>query len=144
MSTMASQFTSPTVGHACLLKRLLRRRSKKTSKLRVTDLWAGNSPLTGEFPAQMASNAENVTIWWRHHGYDRVRRAVFQISRFRINFDDQMTSFKMDEEISQNLATFRVFVCTYLRNAFPAHNQQTFVLLSQTLVLIAKNKDHAL
>ena len=23
--------------------------------------------VTGEFPAQMASNAENVSIWWRHH-----------------------------------------------------------------------------
>ena len=23
---------------------------------------------TGEFPAQMASNAENVSIWWRHPG----------------------------------------------------------------------------
>ena len=23
---------------------------------------------TGEFPAQMASNEENVSIWWRHHG----------------------------------------------------------------------------
>ena len=22
----------------------------------------------GEFPAQMVSNAENVSIWWRHHG----------------------------------------------------------------------------
>ena len=22
---------------------------------------------TGEFPAQMASNAENISIWWRHH-----------------------------------------------------------------------------
>ena len=32
----------------------------KTSKLRVTGLCAGNSPVTGEFPAQMASNAENV------------------------------------------------------------------------------------
>ena len=27
----------------------------------------GNSPGTGEFPTQMASNAENVSIWWRHH-----------------------------------------------------------------------------
>ena len=51
----------------CLLNRLFRRRSKKTSKLRVTGLCAGNSPVTGEFPAQMASNAENVSIWWRHH-----------------------------------------------------------------------------
>ena len=52
----------------CLLNHLFRRRSKKTSKLRVTALCAGNSPVTGEFPAQRASNAENVSIWWRHHG----------------------------------------------------------------------------
>ena len=55
--------------HDCLLNRLFRRRSKKTSKLRVTGLCAGNSPGTDEFPAQMASNAENVSIWWRHHGH---------------------------------------------------------------------------
>ena len=53
--------------HDCLLNRLFRRRSKKTSKLRVTGLCVGNSTGTGEFPAQMASNAENVSIWWRHH-----------------------------------------------------------------------------
>ena len=53
--------------HDCLLNRLFRRRSKKTSKLRVTGLCVGNSPGTGEFPAQMASNAENISIWWRHH-----------------------------------------------------------------------------
>ena len=44
--------------HDCLLNRLFSRRSKKTSKLRVTGLCAGNSPGTGEFPAQMASNAK--------------------------------------------------------------------------------------
>ena len=53
--------------HHCLLNRLFGFRSKKTSKLRVTGLCAGNSSGTGEFPAQMASNAENVSIWWRHH-----------------------------------------------------------------------------
>ena len=51
----------------CLLNRLFRRRWKKTSKLRVTGLCAGNSPGTGEFPAQRASNSENGSIWWRHH-----------------------------------------------------------------------------
>ena len=50
------------------LRRLFRRRSKKTSKLRVTGLCEGNSPVTGEFPAQRTSNAENVSIWWRHNG----------------------------------------------------------------------------
>ena len=49
-----------------LLNRLFRCRSKITSKLRVTGLCVGNSPVTGEFPAQRASNAENVSIWWRH------------------------------------------------------------------------------
>ena len=41
----------------------------KTSKLRVTGPCAGNSPVTGEFPAQRGSNAENVSIWWRHHDW---------------------------------------------------------------------------
>ena len=53
--------------HDCLLNRLFGRRSNKTSKLRVTGLCVVNSPVTGEFPAQRASNAENVSIWWRHH-----------------------------------------------------------------------------
>ena len=52
--------------HHCLLNHLFRRRSKKTSKPRVTGLCTGNSPVTGEFPTQKASHAENVSIWWRH------------------------------------------------------------------------------
>ena len=60
MGVMVSQITSLTIVYS-------RRRSKKTPKLRVTGLCAGNSPVTGEFRAQMASNAENVSIWWRHH-----------------------------------------------------------------------------
>ena len=44
--------------HDCLLNRLFRCRSKNTSKLRVPGLCVGNSPGTGEFTAQMASNAE--------------------------------------------------------------------------------------
>ena len=57
--------------HDCLLNRLFGRRSKKTSKLCVIGLCAGNSaghsPGSGEFPAKIVSNAENVFIWWRHH-----------------------------------------------------------------------------
>ena len=58
--------------HDCLLNRLCRRRSKKTSKLRVTGLCVGNSPGTGEFPAQMPSDAEKfsyvVYIFKGRHG----------------------------------------------------------------------------
>ena len=60
----------------CFLNFLFRRRSQKISKLLVTGLCEGNSPVTGEFPAQRASNAENVSTWRRHHGlsinYDNV------------------------------------------------------------------------
>ena len=64
----------------CLLKRLFRRRSKIISKLRVTGLCAWNSPGTGEFPAQKASNAENVSIWWLHHEklYDVVSEFIWR------------------------------------------------------------------
>ena len=40
---------------------------KKNIKPRHWPL-CGNSPVTGEFPAQRASSAENAHIWWRHHG----------------------------------------------------------------------------
>ena len=60
MSTMASQITSLTIDS--LLNLFFKHRWKKTSKLRDTGLCEGNSSVTGEFPAQMASNAENVSI----------------------------------------------------------------------------------
>ena len=51
----------------CLCNCCFRRRSKKISKLRLTGLCAGNSPVTGEFPTRKTSNAENGAIWWRHY-----------------------------------------------------------------------------
>ena len=64
--------------HDCLLNRLFSHRSKKTSKLRVTGLCAGNSSGTGEFPTQRASYAENVSIWWRHHVYPHCTREAYR------------------------------------------------------------------
>ena len=46
---------------------------KNPSKLHVTGLCEGNSPVIGEFPAQRASNVENVSISWRHHDIDYIR-----------------------------------------------------------------------
>ena len=60
----------------CLLNRLFRRKLKKTSKPRVTSLCEGNSPVTGEFPAQNDNNAKNVSIWWRHHVAARRYQAI--------------------------------------------------------------------
>ena len=57
MGAMASQITQS----------FTQAQMKKTLKVHVIGHWAGNSPVTGEFPAQMASDAEYVSIWWRHH-----------------------------------------------------------------------------
>ena len=62
MGTVASQITSLTIVRLIV---------KKTLQLRITGLCAGNSPGTGGFPAQMASNVENASIWWRHHACAR-------------------------------------------------------------------------
>ena len=58
MVATASQITSLAVKFGC--------RSMKTSPRH----WLLCGEFTGDqFPAQMASNAESVSIWWRHHGY---------------------------------------------------------------------------
>ena len=53
----------------CVINRLFRRRSQKTSQLRVAGLCEGNSPLTDEFTTQKASYTENVSIVWLHHEF---------------------------------------------------------------------------
>ena len=60
----------------CLLNRLFRPRSNKIPKLCVTALCEGNPPVTDEFPSQRTSNAENVSIWWRHDVYPRIMHTV--------------------------------------------------------------------
>ena len=69
----------------CLLIRLFRHRSKITSKLRVTGLCAGNSPGTGAFPSQRASNAENVSIWRLHHASHNFTRNITFVPKFSMS-----------------------------------------------------------
>ena len=47
----------------------------------ITSLTVVYSIGTGEFPAQRASNADNVSIWWRHHDLvASIRITAIQIS----------------------------------------------------------------
>ena len=64
MGAIASQVTSLTIVYSAVY---FDADQRKHQKPRDTGLCAGISPGTGEFPAQMASNAENVSIWWRYH-----------------------------------------------------------------------------
>ena len=56
MSAMASQITSLTIVYSVVYLDADQRKHQSSVSLG-----------TGEFPAQMASNVENVSISWRHH-----------------------------------------------------------------------------
>ena len=86
MGAMAFKITTVSI----VYNRLFRRRSKKTSKLRVTGPCEGNSPVTGEFPTQRASNAKNASIWWRHHAHWNNK-----IVRKRMRFFEDKLCLKM-------------------------------------------------
>ena len=57
MSAMASHITSLPIVYSAIYSGAYQRKHQRPASLAVT----------GEFPAQRASNAENVSIWWRHH-----------------------------------------------------------------------------
>ena len=57
-------------------------------------------PVTGEFPAQRASNAENVSIWLRHHGHLNmyaddviIYTSALNLDQFSINLDSNKIEF---------------------------------------------------
>ena len=53
--------------HDCLFSYLFRHRQKKKHQSSPSLAYLRNSPVTGHIPAQRASNAENISIWWHHH-----------------------------------------------------------------------------
>ena len=103
---------------SCSLNHLFRRRSKKTSKLRVTCLCGGNSLVTDEFPTQRASNVENVSMWWCHHvvhGQDSLTKnltcsSMASLSRHRLALQQLgykvLCSFECWEFKDKNLKAF--------------------------------------
>ena len=58
MSTMRSQITGVSIVYATFCSGPEQRKHQSSV-----------SPVTGEFPEQKASNAETVSIWWRHHDF---------------------------------------------------------------------------
>ena len=91
MSALASQITSITIVYSTVYSW---HRSKKTSKLRVTGLCAGNSPVTGDFPAQRDSDAKNVSIWWRHHDFSGPTywdTGIYECRTTMVNVPDYLT-----------------------------------------------------
>ena len=64
MGAMASLITSLTIVYSTVYSDADQRKHQSFASLAfVRGIHRG--PV--QFPAQMASNAENVSIWWRHH-----------------------------------------------------------------------------
>ena len=66
MGAMVSQITSLTVVYSAVYSGADQRKHQSSASLAFVRGFHW-SPVTGEFPAQMATNADNVSIWWRHH-----------------------------------------------------------------------------
>ena len=62
MTAMASQTTRVSIVCSTVCSS-----ADQASKPRVASLYNGKSTGDCWFPSQRASNAENVSIWWRHH-----------------------------------------------------------------------------
>ena len=63
MGAIASQITSLAIVYSIVYSCWDQRNIKFPRHWPLCEEFTG----TGEFPAQMPSNAENVSIWWRHH-----------------------------------------------------------------------------
>ena len=74
MDVMASQITTLTSVYSTVYTDADQRKHQRSMSLAF--VLGGNSLVTGEFPAQMASNRENVSIWLRHHVYCMVHLMV--------------------------------------------------------------------
>ena len=118
MSAMASQVTSLTIVYSTVYSS---RRSKKTSKLRVTGLCAVNSPHKGPvtrktFPFDDVIMGWHVVItWisrWCHDGWAwQITHIFLQSSRlwwFLFNFGHKITAMKMADETMRNLASINL------------------------------------
>ena len=64
MTTLASQITGLMIVYSIIYIQGADQRKHQSS---VSLTFTGNSPVTGEFPTQRTSNAENVFVRWRHH-----------------------------------------------------------------------------
>ena len=123
--------------HDCLLSRLFGRRSKKTSKLRVTGLCAGNSPGTGTRGQYRGKCFHLMTSSWLFRGvFSNLRSCVFI---------GQMILFTMAGHISWGIAGLYAVLNYWCQNKMQTpfsavswwrHQMETF---SALLALCAGN-----
>ena len=94
MSTMASQITSLTIVYTTVYSGADQRKHQSSASLAFV---RGYSPMTGELPAQRASNAGNVSIWWRHHVSSRQYKEV--LPPYLVNYRNHVIGSELIETL---------------------------------------------
>ena len=106
MGMMASQITSLIIVYSTVYSGADQRKHQSSASLAFV-LGIHRGPGTGEFPAQMSSNAENVSICWRHHvnkrnnNFDTQNKLQYVVYKWR--------SFCLDpnDQISKNMRSLK-------------------------------------
>ena len=100
----------------------------KKSMLRITGLCEGNSPMIGEFPAQRASNVENVSIWWRHHVMGSGHLNLTRLYRiFSCIISSDLSCIRIPEALHQNrfhsvsALFFSIVISLYVQHKLPCY-----------------------
>ena len=114
--------------YAPFVRLYMYRRLDRGPVLRVTGLCAGNPPGTSEFPAQMASNAENVSICWRHHAfkiadettrYPEVLKVLNNLNQDLVNYNWNRWCDIHSEEWINCFVNHSVDMLDFIRRSYP-------------------------
>ena len=74
MTSLRAQWRFKSPASPLFVQLLVQMQIKENTK--APHHWPLCGEFTGEFPAQKASNAENVSIWWRYHDDDYILLVV--------------------------------------------------------------------
>ena len=129
MSAMASQITSHTIVYSAVYSGAY----KKTIK--APRHWPLCGEFTGEFPAQMASNAENVFTGWRHHVRADVCPSLCTLREAQLRFS-VVDSYHLN-------ITDHMFCTVLIYGLFAGHNRASIVALVRNFWLILAERSVA-
>ena len=100
------------------VEQFMRTHIKEKSKSAVPVLCEGNSPVTGEFPTQWASNGEKTSIWWRHHVSPNTSAGKCLVRISKRNADGAFTKHHYQilwNAVLKNIRTCNVNIATFLQ-----------------------------
>ena len=110
MGVMESQLNGPSVVYSNVSSGGY----KKKKKLRVTGLCEGNSPVTGEFPAQRPWNAENVSTRWLHNILSKIGLDYWSMYVFTGELNKYMSPIMVESPLIPCACVFLLMICYFV------------------------------